>query len=53
MVEFDSKMPEVYWQKNGAIPAWPAVEGIGLAGFEPATSCTRGRRSTKLSHSPS
>ena len=25
---------------------------IGLAGFEPAASCTRGRRSTKLSHSP-
>jgi hypothetical protein len=27
-------------------------EEIGLAGFEPAASCTRGRRSTKLSHSP-
>ncbi len=27
-------------------------EDIGLAGFEPAASCTRGRRSTKLSHSP-
>jgi hypothetical protein len=25
---------------------------IGLQGFEPWTSCTRGRRSTKLSHSP-
>ena len=25
---------------------------IGPAGFEPATSCTRGRRSTKLSHGP-
>ncbi len=29
-----------------------AGESIGLAGFEPAASCTRGRRSTKLSHSP-
>jgi hypothetical protein len=27
-------------------------EKIGLQGFEPWTSCTRGRRSTKLSHSP-
>ena len=25
---------------------------VGLAGFEPAASCTRDRRSTKLSHSP-
>ena len=25
---------------------------IGLVGFEPTASCTRGRRSTKLSHSP-
>ncbi len=25
---------------------------VGLQGFEPWTSCTRGRRSTKLSHSP-
>ena len=25
---------------------------VGLAGFEPAASCTRGRRSTKLSHGP-
>ena len=28
------------------------VSEIGLQGFEPWTSCTRGRRSTKLSHSP-
>ena len=28
------------------------ARNIGLAGFEPAASCTRGRRSTKLSHSP-
>src|SRR6476619_6503166 len=27
-------------------------KNLGLAGFEPAASCTRGRRSTKLSHSP-
>ncbi len=27
-------------------------ETVGLVGFEPAASCTRGRRSTKLSHSP-
>ena len=25
---------------------------VGLQGFEPWTSCTRDRRSTKLSHSP-
>jgi hypothetical protein len=29
-----------------------AGKTLGLAGFEPAASCTRGRRSTKLSHSP-
>jgi hypothetical protein len=28
------------------------IASLGLAGFEPAASCTRGRRSTKLSHSP-
>ena len=33
------------WQNQGA-------RSIGLQGFEPWTSCTRGRRSTKLSHSP-
>ncbi len=27
-------------------------EMVGLVGFEPTASCTRGRRSTKLSHSP-
>jgi hypothetical protein len=28
------------------------MKNVGLQGFEPWTSCTRGRRSTKLSHSP-
>src|SRR4051794_7688211 len=28
------------------------AEILGLVGFEPTASCTRGRRSTKLSHSP-
>jgi hypothetical protein len=28
------------------------IFAIGLVGFEPTASCTRGRRSTKLSHSP-
>ncbi len=28
------------------------LASVGLAGFEPAASCTRDRRSTKLSHSP-
>jgi hypothetical protein len=28
------------------------MNNVGLQGFEPWTSCTRGRRSTKLSHSP-
>src|ERR1051326_7109767 len=28
------------------------TQNVGLQGFEPWTSCTRGRRSTKLSHSP-
>jgi hypothetical protein len=36
-----SAVPPIHWRKN-----------VGLQGFEPWTSCTRGRRSTKLSHSP-
>src|ERR1700730_11108284 len=31
---------------------WSAKVFVGLVGFEPTASCTRGRRSTKLSHSP-
>src|SRR5205823_11170301 len=36
----------------GATNSGVYQSAIGLAGFEPAASCTRGRRSTKLSHSP-
>ena len=46
---------------NGALRAWrraPSVlitlrcQTIGVTGFEPATSCSRSRRSTGLSYTP-
>jgi hypothetical protein len=38
--------------KNRPQGSWLAIQVVGAAGFEPATSCAQGKRATRLRHAP-
>ena len=40
------------WKKTHAADDFLPVHPVGMAGFEPATSCSQSRRATKLRHIP-
>lgn len=40
------------WKKTHAADEFLPVHPVGMAGFEPATSCSQSRRATKLRHIP-
>lgn len=51
MAGADGIEPSVRESKSCALTAWLSPYGmVGIAGFEPATPCSRSRRSTKLSY---